>query len=141
MAEHEHVRHALQRKYAALLGEIEECRDRSAKLEADAIHVEACIRMWREDWDSDAAAPRRPRKPIRWMKQGQGVQTALEVLRDAERPLTTAEIAERMMVKRGITDRDRRSVKSLKSIIGAALSSKVEQGIVAEGSPKRWRAA
>ena len=139
-----HCLYTLQRRYGAVLGELKEARERVEKLEQDAVHLEATIRIFRADWTGDDVAPRSPRKPIRWMRHGDGVATALDVLREAEGPLTIAEIVRRMMERRGITDNDRRSIKSLKTSTAAALFKRLGKGVACEGpvtGPKLWRLA
>ena len=88
-----HVLAALTRKYAAMLGELRQCVGRSEKLRADLAHVEATIRLFREDWDAAGVRATRPRLAYRWNRYGQGVTTALDVLRDAAEPMTARELA------------------------------------------------
>ena len=136
-----HCLHTLQRKYGAVLGELKEARDRAEKLEKDAAHLEATIRIFRAEWSADSVPPRKPRKPIRWIRHGDGVATALDVLREAEGPLTIAEIVRRMMERHGITDNDARSIKSLKTSTAAALFKRLGRGVACEGpltGPKHW---
>ena len=137
-----HCLHTLQRKYGAVLGELKMARALVEKLEKDATHLEATIRIFRAEWTADTVPPRKPRKPIRWMRHGDGVATAIDVMRDAGKPLTIAEIVRQMMERHGITDTDPRSVKSLKTSTAAALFKRLGKGVACEGAitgPKLWR--
>lgn len=131
---------ALYRKYAEILGEMRQAEDRTQALRADLAHLEATIRLFKaDDFNPDAISPKRRNKPSRWLRRGQGIQTALEVLKDAKEPLTARQIAVQVMQRRGITDRDRQTVKSIANTIRTTFAARLDHGIIVHDThPRRW---
>jgi hypothetical protein len=98
-----HVISALFRKYCHLMGQAKRHPARAAEYHADMAHVEAAIRLFRDDADLTSLTPIRPRNDTRWCKRGYGVRTAVEILKRADRPLSTREIAEEVMRREGLS--------------------------------------
>jgi hypothetical protein len=126
-----HVLSALQARYRRVKGEIVALDGRAAKLRTDLAHIEAVIRMFQDDWRAENAEAIAPRKPSRWNRKGQGIQTALSVLRQATAPMTAREI---VLAKQ--------ELYRITSTFNMALSRRVGQGVVmVDGKPKRWALA
>lgn len=139
--EDSHILTHLQRRYATMLGELKDCDERKERLTADLAAMEAVMRLYRSDWNGDGVAPRRPSYGHRYLRQGQGIQTALDVLREAARPMKVREIVEEVMVRRGIAKTEG-AVKSLDSTIRYCLEARVGDGVVvATEQPKRFAVA
>jgi len=90
----------LRRTYARKLGEIAAGADDDA-LRADLEHLAAVIRMFWPGEDFAAIKPIRPRANRRGSKAPVWFLSALDVLREAEEPLTAQEIVRRILRARG----------------------------------------
>jgi len=94
----------LRRQYGKTLGLLRSASGDRVRLMADLAHLAAVIRMFRPDEDVEAIRSIRP--PVyRGATFGrQWARLALDVLREAERPLATREIAKRIAAREGNTD-------------------------------------
>ena len=130
---------ALYRKYAEVLGELRQTEDRAETLRADLAHLAATIRLFKADFSPDAIHPKLPKTPSRWLRRGQTVQTAIEVLKDATGPLTAKQIALQIVERRGIADRDPKTLKAIANTIRTTLATRRGNGIIAHDThPKVW---
>ena len=128
-------------KYASLLGELKEGAARAERIRTDLSHLEAVMRIYREDWSGDDVAPRRPSYANRYMKIGRGTQTALDVIREALAPMTVREIVQAVMARLEIPV-TAAAAKSLDSTLRYTLAKHEGDGIVAEGlNPEGYRVA
>jgi len=93
----------LVKKRANLAGEIDRTQETLAQLVQDLAHVDATLRIVAPDMAVEAIKPKAFRPPADWSKRGQMTRMVLDILRTARGPMTTREIAERMIVERGIT--------------------------------------
>ncbi|MCJ2187341.1 hypothetical protein [Novosphingobium beihaiensis] len=133
-----HVVSALKRKYARLIGEAERHEQEADRIRALAGHIAASIDAFAEGFDVSQIKPVSPAYS-RWRGRGIGIRIYLEVLRKADRPLTSLEIAERAIAFDPDGDCSRAGVKALVGPINKALSKKVGCGVVRiEGKPRRW---
>jgi hypothetical protein len=82
----------------------------------------------------------RRRKANPWFRRGACIQHALDVLRKATGPLTTKEIAVRMLQETGIAEPDVKQVRNLIGAVNRSLLRHVGKSVqhVGEGSPARW---
>jgi len=134
-----HVMSALRDKYAELLGRLKKHEKEAEALRVDLAHVEASIRMFKPDWDEKSVRGKRPRKPSRWPKSGQGVQLTLEILRTAGEPMTAHDIAIEAMMRCGMPTDDGIVVKAVASGLRSGLRRRIGKGIIKhEGFPTRW---
>lgn len=100
-----HVISALKDKRARLDGKIQMRRYQIMRLEIELAHVDAVIKMFRPGYDPATIATKRSfGKNPAGTRKGDGGREALTVLREAREPLTTAEIARRVLAKQGKTD-------------------------------------
>jgi hypothetical protein len=131
----------LKAKYAELLGQLEQCERRAEALRSEMAHVEATLRMFQGDWTPDTATGKRPYRPSRWSRRHQGTRLALTILREADKPLTTNEIALELLQRSGMpVDRD--GIERTTALLRSALTKRIGQGVVChEGYPKRWSIA
>jgi hypothetical protein len=137
-----HVLSALQARYRRVKGEIVALDGRAAKLRTDLAHIEAVIRMFQDDWRAENAEAIAPRKPSRWNRKGQGIQTALSVLRQATAPMTAREIVLAVWERTEQPTPPKQELYRITSTFNMALSRRVGQGVVmVDGKPKRWALA
>ena len=133
-----HILLVLQRKYAELLGELMEGNARVEALSVDIAAMERVMRLYRADWTGEDVKPRRPSYPSRYLKVGQGVQTALDVLRTATEPMTVREVVAAIMDRLAIPHSPG-AVKSLESSVRFCLEKRIGTGIVAVSErPRRF---
>jgi hypothetical protein len=129
--------YALRRRYATTLGAIAAEPHRARELVDDLIHLEAVILMFNPAEDLAGIQPIRPYK-ARGRRHWSAL--AIHVLRAANAPMTTLEIAERVADLHGVSPEDRATRQSIESSLHGALAKRdgVER---LSGSPKRWRLA
>lgn len=133
-----HVITALNRKYAELKGHLVRHHAEAKKLRKSMAHVEATIRLFREDHDVSAIAPIVPNKAIRWRSKGYGIRLATDVMRQAGKPLTTHELAVLTMERAGIAY-DLETARDVAASLRQSLKRRVGNGVVVvDGFPTRW---
>ncbi len=118
----------------ASLQEAEQC--------ADAMkHVEAVIKICDPAFDVHSIAVRRRNQTNPWFKRGHMLRTILDVLRAATEPLTAREIAERMLIARGIARPAGKDVTRLEaSVRDIVFRGSLSKHVIADaGKPARWR--
>lgn len=134
--------YALERLHAELGGQIVQNKREAKRLAASMVHVEAVLKMLEPGYDVRPIAVRR-RKSNPYFKRGTVFRAALDVLRAAERSLTTREIVGRMLTAKGIATpslHDRRTVEG--GVHASLLNHK--GGLVSradDGIPARWTIA
>ena len=131
---------ALKDKRARLDGEIQMRRYQIVRLEMEMAHVDAVIRMFRPGYDPSKIATKRTiKRSAAGTVRGSGTREALTVLREAREPLTSREIADRILAKNskppGGEDSNR-----LANTIHASLSRRSDGAVRfdASGYPGRW---
>ncbi len=100
----------LVKRRSELAGEATALRAQIGQIVVDLGHLDALIRQFEHEHNIDGIPPRRPRRadaaPL-----GEMSRYVLRVLRDAEEPLSTVEIAQRFMANRGMDAADSRAVR------------------------------
>ena len=104
------------------------------------MHVEAVIRLFDPDYQTGRIAARRRYKGNGIFKRGAILQNALDVLRNAQGPLTAREITERLLADRGTT----LTPKAMRSLIASVQTCLVNHegksvARVGEGMPGQWQ--
>ena len=134
---------ALKDKRARLDGEIQMRRYQITRLEMEMAHVDAVIRMFRPGYDPSKIATKRTiKRSAAGTVRGSGTREALTVLREAREPLTSREIADRILAKNskppGGEDSNR-----LANTIHASLSRRSDGAVRFDASayPGRWTVA
>ena len=125
----EHVLSGLVKRRAELAGEAEALRARLAQIATDLGHLDAVIRQFDSEYDLSAIRPKRPRGPD-VAKRGERSRFILKVLREAPEPVTTQEVARRLMAEHGQDGEDRRLVAQAMKRAGMALSRQKAVGTV-----------
>ena len=130
-----YVIETLSVKHARLQGVVARNCPNNAGFMADMEAVERVIRIYFPDWQP--LPPINPRGPAIMGSYGVMIRGALDVLRTADRPLTTMEIARAVAGKSGLTEFSH--VKAAAASIHMGLKRRVSKGVViVDGHPKRW---
>ena len=82
----------LTQLHAELAGKIEGNRKTGYKLRAQMVQVEAVIKMLSPDFNVSRIAPKRRNTGNPWFKRGTLYRAVLDVLRDAQKPMTAREL-------------------------------------------------
>src|SRR4051794_7716800 len=96
----------LLRKRAEMAGQVEAMQAKLGALIADLTHVDATIRVFRPDIDLADLPERLAPAPFTGFR-GEIQRFLLDELRKANEPLSTFDLAERVMRKRGLDPADR----------------------------------
>jgi hypothetical protein len=130
---------ALKDKYARLIGEAQSHEREAARLRDLAGNVAAALKEFAPDWTEIVTAPIQPRKRSRWGRRGGGARIYLEILRRADGPLTSLEIAQKAAAFDIHGESDKASIKALVGPINRSLGCRLGKGVVRhEGKPLRW---
>jgi hypothetical protein len=115
-------------------------KEEAKRLVEDMKHVEAVIRMFDPARDIRPIAVRR-RQPNPWFKRGTVFRHALDVMRQAEGPMTAREITLAMLAAAGVTDASPKAVRDLIGSVNSNLQNKRGSTVetIGEGMPVRWR--
>ena len=100
-----HAISALVDKRARIDGEIKTRRFQIMRLQCELAHIDAVIKMFSPSYDISKIATKRSfTKNPAGTPRGSGSREALTILREAGEPLTSMEIAERVLAKQGRAD-------------------------------------
>lgn len=134
-----HVMAALFRKYCHLMGELKRYPDRADEIMQSMVHLEAVIRLFRPDADLSKLRPIGARKDTRWHKVGFGIRNVLDILKQADRPLSTREIVMEVMRRANLPTDDKEAVHSVCASIHMSILRRKGRGIMRiEGKPIKW---
>ncbi len=135
-----HVITGLIKKFADLQGQIKAHEQEGARLKIDLATIESAIHIFRADADLSLVAPKMPRNRNPWFRKGHCARAALEVLRNADNPMSAREIALYLLKERGVTDATARSIKFLTSTIYGVLARRKDGPVTlhSNGFPKKW---
>ncbi len=130
----------LAKKRAEIAGEIERTHERLRSLAADLEHVDATLRIVAPELAVEAIKPKVFRPPADWSKRGEMTRMVLSILRTARAPMTTREIAERMVVERGL-QASTEALNSMARRVACALRRQRELGLArsTEGEAGFWQ--
>lgn len=125
----DYVLTGLVKKRAELAGELAHMHDAIAEAVRNLEHLDAAIRIIAPDYEPEGIAPKLFRPPEDWSKRGQMGRMVLSILRNAKEPITTREIASRMILERGLA-MDAKLLRVMTKRVGAALREQRERGRV-----------
>lgn len=111
----------LLRKRAEMAGQVEAKQAELGALIADLSHVDATIRVFRPDIDLADLPEKLAPAPFTGFR-GEIQRFLIDELRKANHPLSTFELAERVMAKRGLDPSDRVVFKLIAKRTGYALA-------------------
>lgn len=141
MAE-KHSVSALKDKYARIIGEANALECEAARLREIARSVGIALQQFAPEWTESMTAPIQPRKPTRWGVRGGGIRIYLDILRRADRPLTSLEIATKAIAFDPHGKHGKLDVKALVGPINKSLVHRVGKDVVLHPErPRRWSIA
>jgi hypothetical protein len=124
-----HVITALVRKRAEIAGQIEHTQDRLRQLIIDLDNVDATIHLFDASIELEDIKPK-PFPPRYAAFKGEVTRIVMTTLRNAKRPLTSADIAQRVMAERGLDTTNERIRKLMVKRVGACLRHWRGKGIL-----------
>lgn len=124
-----HVVSGLIKKRADIAGQIEHHQARFQSLIIDLDNLDATLRMFEPDIGLAEIKPK-PLPPRNQAFKGEVSRIVFESLRQSDRPLTAQEIAQRVMVGRGLVTSDKRLVRLIGKRVGSCLRHHRERGLV-----------
>ncbi len=134
-----HVLTALIAKYGRLSGQLVACEQEARNIEADLAKLDAVIKLFRADFDVGSIPLKRQYKQNRTFTRGAMVRTALDILRESDKPLSSRELALLALHRQGISNADNALVQLVRNSLTNCLAKKEKVGSVAGGGyPKRW---
>jgi hypothetical protein len=141
-----HVVSALRDKRAEISGKIVDLEKELSRYRTALAHVDATLRLFAPDLLPQSIKPRRRTGRNAWFGWGERARLTFQVLRTADRLLTTREITQHLMAVKGIDPTDRHSQDAVqKSILGLLNRAKTKGFIQRiEGGPGKavsWRIA
>ncbi|MHC2000896.1 hypothetical protein ACYQR9_10665 [Methylobacterium sp. CM6241] len=139
--ENEHVLSGLVRKRAEIAGQIEHTQGELRKLVTSLDAIDSAIRIF--DPTADVGEIRnRQYPPLHAAFRGEMMRFVLGALRVADGPLTSREIADHVMVGRGLDKDDPKVAQMIRKRVGACLWKSKQAGNVREvrieGDLKGW---
>ena len=102
----QHALSTLVAKRAEIAGEITHTRAKLRQLIIDLGHVDAAILIFDPDFDVDGIKPKQPMPLYNVSFRGEFVRIILDMMREAQGPVTTREIALHVMQGRGLNTAD-----------------------------------
>ena len=105
-----HVIGALRNKRAELAGMLRQLEQQLGQQRANLAHVDATMRLFDPDIRPNDIRPKQPRERNAWFRPGECLRLIYDELREATQPVTTRELAERIIRVKAIpaADDDRR---------------------------------
>ena len=135
-----HVIGALRNKRAELAGMLRRLEQQLGQQRASLAHVDATMRLFDPDIRPKDIRPKQPRERNAWFRQGECLRLIYDELREATQPVTTRELAERIMRVKAIPAADNvrreRVQKTLLSSLNRARETIVR---VETAGVVRWR--
>ena len=132
----------LQHAYARRLGALHQLERDRRRLRSELRTLEQAIQLFEPDWSPAVVQPVQPKRPSIWGNRGKGVRAVMEVLKEAEGPLTVREIATLALQRRGIAVPPPSEFDPVLASITGALNKRTGKQLVRHnGEPNRWALA
>lgn len=135
-----HVIGALRNKRAELAGMLRQLEQQLGQQRVNLAHVDATMRLFDPDIRPKDIRPKQPRERNAWFRQGECLRLIYDELREATQPVTTRELAERIMRVKAIpaADSDRRE-RIQKTLLATLNRAKQTIARVEIAGAVRWR--
>ena len=135
-----HVIGALRNKRAELAGMLRQLEQQLGQQRANLAHVDATMRLFDPDIRPKDIRPKQPRERNAWFRPGECLRLIYDELREATQPVTTRELAERIMRLKAIpaTENDRRE-RIQKTLLASLNRAKETIARVETAGVVRWR--
>lgn len=134
-----HAISALSDKYAELSGKLKACDREAIALKTAMSHLQEAMKILDPSYDTKAIAPRRQYRRNPHFKKGNYLRVTLDILREADRPLSSRELAGLALQRQGVTDTH--DIEQLKASLHASLTKCAKEGRIVssnEGRMKLW---
>lgn len=131
---------ALEKLHAELAGKVNENKKEAQRLHKAMVHVEEVLKLLHPGYDVRPIAVRR-RKLNPWFKRGTLFRAALDVLRTAEKPISSGEVVSRLLAAKGVKNPSRDSHNALECAVNSSLRNHKDGLVerVGETRPSVWR--
>jgi hypothetical protein len=117
-----HVIGALRHKRAELAGMLRQLEQQLVQQRANLAHVDATMRLFDPDIRPKDIRPKQPRERNTWFRQGECLRLIYDELREATQPVTTRELAERIMQVKAIPAADDQRRERIQKTLLASLN-------------------
>jgi len=131
---------ALSNKRAELAGIVRQLEQQLTQQRTNLSHLDATMRLFAPDIQPQQIRPRQPRARSVWFRPGECLRLVYDELRDAAQPITTRELAERIMRVKAMPptdDRHRELVQ--KTVLGSLNRAKETIARVEIAGVVSWR--
>jgi hypothetical protein len=135
-----HVIGALRNKRAELAGMLRQLEKQLVQQRANLAHVDATMRLFDPDIRPMDIRPKQPRTRNAWFRPGECLRLIYNELREATQPVTTRELAERIMRVKAIpVADDQRRERVQKTLLASLNRAKEAIARVEIAGVVRWR--
>ena len=117
-----HVIGALRHKRAELAGMLRQLEQQLVQQRANLAHVDATMRLFDPDVRPKDIRPKQLRERNAWFRQGECLRLIYDELREATQPVTTRELAERIMRVKAIPAADDQRRERIQKTLLASLN-------------------
>jgi hypothetical protein len=135
-----HVIGALRNKRAELAGALRQIEQQLVQQRANLAHLDATMRLFDPAIRPNDIRPKRSRPRNVWFRPGECLRLIYDELREATQPLTTRELAERIMRVKAIpaADNNRRELVQ-KTLLASLNRAKETIARIETGGVVSWR--
>ena len=135
-----HVIGALRNKRAELAGVLRQLEQQLIQQRANLEHLDATMRLFNPDIQPNDIRPKQPRARNAWFRPGECLRLIYDQLREATQPLTTRELAERIMRLKAMPAADDRNRERIqKTMLGSLNRAKQTIARVEIAGVVSWR--
>ena len=120
----------LVKRRAELAGEMKRTQAALSQMARDLETLDAAIKLVAPELDIPSIAPKMVKPPEDWSKRGEMSRVVLSIMRVANKPLTSREIAGQMIVQRGLASTPK-LLNLMSRRIAGCLRDKRDRGLVA----------
>lgn len=125
-----HVITALVERRREIMREMAVMQQELHRCELAVGHIDATILLFEPQFDFGSLKPKKPVTEDEIFRPGEAPVIALEVLKEARKPLSTTDITKGMLAKRGSPRLPFRQFESLNAKVNACLNTKLRQGVL-----------
>ena len=134
-----HVIGALRNKRAELAGTLRQLEQQLERQRANLAHLDATMRLFDPDTRPNDIRPKQSRARNAWFRPGECLRLIYDELREATQPVTTRELAERIMRVKAIPAADDRRERIQKTLLGSLNRAKQTIGRFEIAGVVSWR--
>ncbi len=128
-----HVITALAKKRSELAGDIESTQVKLRQMILDLESLDKTLLMFDPEYEIQSIKPKAFRPPEDWSKRGEMTRLCLSILRKAEEPLTSRDVASQLIAERGLDREDSKLLRLMTKRVGVALRGQRDKGVITSG--------